>query len=335
MRGGPDKQELAGERESLREQLFDLLDPVMTALGLLTAVLLLIEFTVDLSPRQAALVGQAQQVIWAIFVVEFAVQFILAPDKLRFLRGHWLGAISVALPALRVFRALRAARALRSLRLIRLIGGTNRAMKALREMLRGRQFGYLVALTLLVTAAGAGGAYVLERGQPDANIQTFGDALWWAACLVTTINNEKFAVSPEGRVLAVLMRIYAAAIFGLITANIASYFVGKRQEESAAAAASGAGGGARRGGGGIAAPARGGAPAVRAAGGADRRRAPRPAGVSARPAAGCGAGERGGGGRRRSSSGRSRRRSRWSPRRSARRWCWWPSCGACGCTCAT
>ena len=226
-----DRRALADERESLRAQLFDWLDPVMTVLGLATAVLLLVEFAADLSPRQAAWVSRAQQVIWAAFAVEFAVQFVLAPRKLHFLRGHWLAAIAVALPALRVFRALRAARALRSLRLVRLVGGTNRAMTALREMLRGRQFGYLVALTLLVVALGTAGISVFERDQAEGNIRTVGDALWWAACMVTTINNEKYAVSAEGRVLAVLMRVYAAAIFGLVTANIASYFVGKRREE--------------------------------------------------------------------------------------------------------
>ena len=231
-----ERRALDDERESLRAQLFDWLDPIMTALGLLALLLLLVEFAADLSPRQATWVARAQLVIWAIFAVEFAVQFTLAPRKLRYLRTHWLAAIAVALPAFRAFRALRAARALRSLRLIRLVGGTNRAMRALRDILRGRQFGYLVALTLLVVAASSAGIYVFERDQPEATIRTIGDAVWWAACTVTTVNSEKYAVSLEGRVLAVLLRIYAVAIFGLITANIASYLVGKRQEEAAAAA---------------------------------------------------------------------------------------------------
>lgn len=232
MAAGADREVLNEERENLRAQLFDWLDPVMTTLGLLTAVLLVLEFAADLSPRQETWINRVQQAIWAIFALEFAVQFILAPRKLHFLRAHWLAAVSVVLPTLRVFRALRAARALRSLRLVRLLGGTNRAMNALRAMLRGQQFGYLVALTLLAAAASTAGILAFERGQPDAVIRTTGDALWWAACMLTTINNEKYAVSPEGRVLAVLLRIYAAAIFGLLTANIASYFVGKRQEEA-------------------------------------------------------------------------------------------------------
>ena len=234
--GGPDRhvderRGLAAEREGLRAQLFDLLDPVLTVLGIVTAILLVVEFAAALTPRQATWVDRAQLAIWAIFAVDFAVQFALAPSKRAFLRGHWLAALGVLLPAFRAFRVLRAARALRSLRLFRLIGGANRAMGALREMLRGRQFGYLVALTLVAVALGTAGIYVLERDQPEATIRTVGDALWWAACMVTTINSEKYAVSPEGRVLAVLLRVYAAAIFGLVTANVASYFVGRQQEE--------------------------------------------------------------------------------------------------------
>lgn len=230
-----ERRQLAAERESLREQLFDVLDPVMAGLGLVAAVLLLVEFTGDLSPRGAAWVDRAQTAIWALFALEFAAQFLLAPRKLRFLRGQWLAAVAVLLPTLRVFRALRAARALRSLRLVRLLGGTNRAMRALREMLRGRQFGYLLALTLLVVALATAGIYALERDRPDATIRTVGDALWWASCLVTTINSEKYAVSAEGRVLAVLLRVYAVAIFGLLTANIAAFLVGRHREEARAA----------------------------------------------------------------------------------------------------
>ena len=47
----------------------------------------------------------------------------------------------------------------------------------------------------------------------------------WAATLVTTVNVGEDPVSGWGRVVAVLMRIYAVGVFGYLTASIASYFV--------------------------------------------------------------------------------------------------------------
>lgn len=39
----------------------------------------------------------ALALVAAVLLVEFAGQLVLAPDKLRYLRGHWLAAIAVAL----------------------------------------------------------------------------------------------------------------------------------------------------------------------------------------------------------------------------------------------
>jgi len=78
----------------------------------------------------------------------------------------------------------------------------------------------------LVTLGGAIGALFFDQGIENAPIQSFGDALWWSAAMVTTINNEKYAVSTEARVIAILMRVFAVSVFGYSTASIASYLIG-------------------------------------------------------------------------------------------------------------
>lgn len=222
------------ERDELLEHVQALVEPLMGALGVVFLVLLLIEFAdPGLSPGQRVWFDRATTAIWLVFLVEFAVRFTLAPAKLRHLRDNWLGAISLALPFLRPLRALRglrALRAVRSLSLVRLLGGVNRGMRLLRRVTRGRQLAYVAGLTLLVVLAGATGAHYFDRGVAGAPIQSLGDALWWSAALVTTINSEKHVVSPEARVIALLLRLFAVSVFGLVTAAIASYFVGRDAE---------------------------------------------------------------------------------------------------------
>ncbi|MBA2468056.1 MAG: hypothetical protein H0V37_01475, partial [Chloroflexia bacterium] len=87
------------------------------------------------------------------------------------------------------------------------------------------------ALTVVVMLAGAVGVRFFDRGVEGAPIQSFGSALWWSAAMVTTINNELYAVSTEARVLAILMRVFAVSVFGYITASIATYFIGTAQAE--------------------------------------------------------------------------------------------------------
>jgi len=225
------------ERVELLEHIQALLDPLMVVLGLVFLVLLIVDFAAaDLSAGQRAWLTRATTAIWVAFLVDFGIRFLVAPAKLRFLRANVLTVVSLAVPflrplaAFRALRALRALRAARSLSLVRLLGGVNRGMRLLRRVTRGQQFAYVAALTVFVVLAGAAGAYFFDRDVPQAPIQTFGDALWWSAALVTTVNSEKYAVSPEARVVAVLQRLFAVSVFGYVTAAIASYFVGREVE---------------------------------------------------------------------------------------------------------
>ncbi len=219
------------ERWELLGHLQALLEPAMALLGLVFLVLLLMEYAgAELGFFDDAEIGWALQAIWVVFLVEFAVRLLIAPAKGAFLKSNWLGALSLALPFLRPFRAFQAARALRSLSLVRFLGGINRGIRVLRQVTHGRQFAYVGLLVVMVTLAGAVGVLFFDRNVEGAPIQTFGDALWWSAAIVTTINNEKYAVSPEARVLAIMIRVFAVSVFGFVTASIASYLIGASKE---------------------------------------------------------------------------------------------------------
>ncbi len=99
----PEKQALNQQRREILEQLEDWLEMPMLVLGLAWLVLFLIELIWGLSPLLEAI----GWVIWVIFILNFTVEFILAPRKIAYLRSNWLTVISLLLPALRVFRFVR------------------------------------------------------------------------------------------------------------------------------------------------------------------------------------------------------------------------------------
>jgi voltage-gated potassium channel len=174
-------------------------------------------------------------VIWVVFIVEFGLRLALAPEKPAFLRANWLSIIALVAPAFRLlrgFRLLRFARATRGLRLVRVVGTANRSMNALRTTMRRRGLGYVLALTALVTLLGASGMYAFERApEVEGGFEDFGDALWWTAMLLSTMGSAYWPVTAEGRILCLLLAVYAFAVFGYITAAFASFFVGRDAEE--------------------------------------------------------------------------------------------------------
>lgn len=163
------------------------------------------------------------------------MEFVLAPRKAAYLRHNWLTAISLIVPALRIFRVfrvirlLRLARVGRGLRLFRVVSSLNRGMRALGTSLRRRGVGYVLALTLLVTFAGAAGMYTFENQTPGG-LNTDGEALWWTAMIMTTMGSAFWPETFEGRVLCVFLALYSFAIFGYVTATLATFFIGRDAE---------------------------------------------------------------------------------------------------------
>jgi voltage-gated potassium channel len=232
------------QRQELLEQIDRLTDAPMVALSFVWLGLLILDLTVGTSP----LLQNLSYAIWGLFIADFLLGFSIAPHKLGYLRRNWLTVISLLVPALRslrvfrAFRVLRLARATRSLSLLRLLTSLNRGMRAIRTMLSRRGVGYVVALTVLVTLVGAAGMSFLESPAAlrDAGYSAeeareglvgYGEALWWTAMIMTTMGSEYWPRTAEGRILGWLLSVYAFAIFGYITATIASYFVGQDAAE--------------------------------------------------------------------------------------------------------
>jgi voltage-gated potassium channel len=200
-------------------------------LGFIWLLLTVLEFTKGLSPFMETL----NTCIWGLFVAEFVLKLVLAPHKGLFLRNNLFLILSLALPALRVFRiarlarVLRVARVARGARLIRVLSAVNRGMRALAQTLGRRGFGYVAGITLLVTFAGAAGIYAFEKESGVLN--DYGTSLWWTAMILTTMGSDYFPKTAEGKLLCLLLAIYGFAVFGYVTAMVASYFVEQDTEE--------------------------------------------------------------------------------------------------------
>lgn len=212
------------ERHRALRELDEMLERPMIYLGIIWAILIIVQLTRGLSPLLVTL----STAIWVVFIVDFAVRMVLAPYKLAYLRRNWLTALSLFLPALRVLRLVRLLRFVslaREASLVRVVGSLNRGMAALGGLLGRRGFGYVVATTVLVTLGGGAGMYAFEHTVAGTSITGYWSAVWWTAMVMTTMGSDYFPHTMQGRVLCVLLSLYAFTVFGYVTATLATFFV--------------------------------------------------------------------------------------------------------------
>lgn len=220
---------LSTARAELARRIEHWLELPMVLLGAAWLALLIVE----LLGHASAATDTLTTAIWIVFIVEFLFRLAVAPHRRRFLRRNWITALSLLLPALRVLRAarlvrlLRAGRAVRAVRVARLLTSFNRGMRTLGSTMKNRGFPYVALLTGIVLLLGAAGMFTFEReGGNDTGFGSFGASVWWTAMILTTMGSEYWPRTSEGRLICLLLSIYAFAVFGYITATLASFFVG-------------------------------------------------------------------------------------------------------------
>jgi voltage-gated potassium channel len=231
----PDQEALDRERYELLLRLANWLETPMLILAFVWLALLVGELIWGES-LAFEIIGTT---IWVIFILNFVVEFILAPRKTAYLKSNWLTAISLLVPALRIFRIFRVVRLLRltrvgrGLRLFRVVSSLNRGMRALAANLQRRGFSYVIILTILVIFAGAAGMYAFESEVPGG-LNNYGESLWWTAMIMTTMGSQYWPQTFEGRVLCFFLALYAFAVFGYLTATLATFFIGRDAENNEA-----------------------------------------------------------------------------------------------------
>ncbi len=230
----PEQQAIEREREQILCQLEDWLDVPMLVLSLAWLGLFVLELVQGLTP----LLELVNTIIWGILTIEFGLRLLIAPRKLAYLTANWLVALSLLLPAVRLVRWLRVFRALqatRGLRLLQFLNRTSRSIYLLRANFARRGFGYAIVLTTIVTFAGAAGMYACEQDAPQPGFDRYSTALWWTAMLMTTLGADYSPQTAAGRLLYFGLAVYAFAVFGYVTATVATFFIDRDADDDTTA----------------------------------------------------------------------------------------------------
>ncbi len=211
-------------RDERLERLERLTEVPLLILALLLVPLLVLPQVAELDPWLEDAFLAADWFIWAAFAADLAAKTFVARDRIGFLRSHWLEVVMVILPFL---RPLRLARLLRWTRVLVALGVNIDLVRRIAESRGARFVGSAVLAVVVVSSALV---LALEQDAPDANITSFGDALWWALVTATTVGyGNHYPTTPEGRAVAAVLMLLGVAAMSVVTAGIAAYLV--RQDE--------------------------------------------------------------------------------------------------------
>jgi voltage-gated potassium channel len=195
------------------------------ALSVFAIGVLAFEVLVAVDPRTREILRYADHAVCVLFFVDFLASLYNAPEKWRYLiRWGWLDLLS-SIPTFEAFRLGRAARIFRILRVLRAI----RSAKILAEfiLLRRAQGTFLaVALVSFLLVVVSSISILHVETDPNSNIKTAEDAVWWALTTITTVGyGDRVPVTSEGRFIGGVLMFAGVGLFATFSGFVAAWFI--------------------------------------------------------------------------------------------------------------
>ncbi|MGY5540245.1 potassium channel family protein [Vibrio brasiliensis] len=158
-------------------------------------------------------------IICSIFILQLSIDMIRATDRVQFLKRHWIDFLA----SIPMIEPLRFARIFHIMRVILVIRSSRYLLKQLLNNRRETTLASILLLMVVLLTVGSSMMLFIEGSDPDANIQTGGDALWWALVTISTVGyGDHYPVTNSGKLLASGLIICGVGLFGMITGLITS-----------------------------------------------------------------------------------------------------------------
>lgn len=170
--------------------------------------------------------------IWILFIIYFTMRLVIVANRISFLKKNWIFILAILVSVLRLFPLLRPFALVRALtatfgmQVVWIFASADQGMRFLRRALGRRGAGYALALTFVVIFTGAAGMLHFEGIPNDPqSIQTYPKALWWTAMQMTNIGSAYSIKTTGGRIICLGISVYAAVMFGYLTALFATFLI--------------------------------------------------------------------------------------------------------------
>lgn len=203
----------------------------VAAVSILSVFNMLLVYLPGIDPDAVNVVYIINSVLTLLFIYDFILRFLTAPDRSRyFIRDYGWADLLAIVPQFRIFRLFRIWKAYRIVRKY----GIRHIVSYLRNNRAQSALYILVLMVILIIEAGSFLVLQAERGSPDANIKTAVDAIWWTYVTITTVGyGDRYPVTMAGRLVGILVLTTGVAVFATFAGYISSQLLGSSEKEEA------------------------------------------------------------------------------------------------------
>lgn len=205
----------------------------LTGLNLIVLVLscyvlisLIVTSFIHLPLEVQLILGHVDNVICIVFLVDFIKRLFESDNKWSFMKWGWIDLIS----SIPFIDFLRAGRLLRLIRLLRVVRAFKSVKHIAKHVYKNKAKGVLttVAIIAFLMILFSSISILQVETDPTSNIKTAEDALWWSYTTLTTVGyGDKYPVTTEGRLIAVLLMTTGVGLCGTFAGYIASILMNK------------------------------------------------------------------------------------------------------------
>lgn len=209
-------------------EFLDRADPVMSWLGVMFALAVLAQFSIAANDQARPALNLLVTAMWAPFLAEFALKLLVAPRKGRFLRRHWLQALVLLAPALRVFSLVRLIRLGRILPAARVMGASYRTVGTTGRLVRSR-VAYLGGLASVAIVAIGELAFVVDGG-PHSDFSTLPSALLWSASTIIGMSPTLTPKPALARLVMLVGFVVGLVVIATLAGTLGSFLIDTRRD---------------------------------------------------------------------------------------------------------
>lgn len=171
-------------------------------------------------------------ILTIFFVFDFLYRFFTTASKSHYFIKDWgWSDLLACIPTFRIFRVFRIVKAARLLRQF----GVKNMLKEVTDNRAGSAL-YLALFGIIIVSQTAAVAVLnAESANPDANITTAGDAVWWVLVTLTTVGyGDFFPTTVAGRIAGIFVMFSGVALIGVLASYLANFFMAPPQKQETA-----------------------------------------------------------------------------------------------------
>jgi voltage-gated potassium channel len=212
------------------ESKMGLLNILVLFLSVYVLLILLVTTFFNVPQEIGKILDVVDNAICIFFLLEFVIRFARAESKLQFMKWGWIDLIS-SIPNVDF---LRAGRTLRLIRLLRILRAFRSVKHLVSHVFMNKAQGALTtvcALAVILIIFSSISILQLET-DPNSNIKTAEDALWWSYVTITTVGyGDKFPITSGGRIIGVILMTAGVGLFGSFTAFVSSWLLSDNKKQ--------------------------------------------------------------------------------------------------------